>query len=128
MADALAPGFMCERQAMFRILSLDGGIKGAFADSGISRWNAGLVKLMVADQMEVDLAQAKLLLNGRLLRIDVTARESESFLDNVRPVKIQRLINLRRGEVVKKNLEIVTARFLNGVASVYFMPFHQPVS
>ena len=78
--------------------------------------------------MEADFAQAKLLLNGRLQRIDVTAREGEFSLDDARPEKIQRLINLGRGEAVKKaNLDVVKARFLNGVAAAAFQPLHQPV-
>ena len=99
----------------------------ARADSGIAQWNAGLVKPMCAGQMKADLAQAKLLLDGCLHRIDVTAREGEFSLDDSRPEKIQRLINLGRGEAVKKNLEVVKARFLNGVAAAVFKPFHQPV-
>jgi hypothetical protein len=82
---------------------------------------------MFEGQMEADLAQAKLLLNGRLHRIDVTARRGEFSLDDARPEKIQRLINLGRAEAVKKkNLEAVKARFLNGVAATPFKPFHQP--
>jgi hypothetical protein len=98
------------------------------ADAGIAQWNAGLVELMFEGQMEADLAQAKLLLSGRLHRIDVTAPEGEFSLDDARPEKIQRLINLGRGEAVKKiNLDVVKARFLNGVAAAAFKPFHQPV-
>ncbi|HCZ17402.1 MAG TPA: patatin, partial [Candidatus Accumulibacter sp.] len=99
----------------------------AHVQSGIAQWNAGLVELMFEGQREADLAQAKLLLNGRLHRIDVTAREGEFSLDDARPEKIQRLINLGRAEAVKKkNLEAVKARFLNRVAVAAFKPFHQP--
>ena len=100
----------------------------AHANSGIAQWNAGLVDLMFEGQMEADLAQAKLLLNGRLHRIDVTTRAGEFSLDDARPEKIQQLINLGRAEAVKQNnLDVVKARFLNGVAAAAFKPFHQPV-
>ncbi|MCL4680305.1 MAG: patatin-like phospholipase family protein [Rhodocyclaceae bacterium] len=97
------------------------------ANSGIAQWNAGLVKLMFEGQIEADLARAKLLLNGRLHRINLTVREGEFSLDDARPEKIRRLINLGRGETVKKeNLDVVKARFLNGVAAPAFHPLYQP--
>ena len=75
--------------------------------------------------MEAAVAQAKLLLSGRLHRINVVAKAGEFSLDDARPEKIQRLINLGRGEAVKKeNLEIVKARFLNGTAAPAFTPLH----
>lgn len=97
------------------------------ADSGIVQWNAGLVEVMFEGQMEADQAQAKLLLGGRLHRINVTAKEGEFSLDDARPEKIQRLINLGRGEAVKKeHLEVVKARFLNGMPAPTFTPLHAP--
>lgn len=94
---------------------------------GIAQWNAGLVELMFEGQMEAAQAQAKLLLNGRLHRINVVAKEGEFSLDDASPEKIQRLINLGRGEAVKKeNLEVVKARFLNGTAAPAFTPLHIP--
>jgi patatin-like phospholipase/acyl hydrolase len=97
------------------------------ASSGIAQWNAGLVEVMFESQMEADLAQAKLLMGGRLHRINVTAREGEFSLDDARPEKILRLINLGRGEAVKKdNLEVVRARFLNGTAVSPFVSMHVP--
>jgi patatin-like phospholipase/acyl hydrolase len=93
------------------------------ANDGIAQWNAGLVELMFAGQMEAAQAQAKLLLNGRLHRINVTAKEGEFSLDDARPEKIQRLINLGRGEAVKKeHLDVVTTRFLNGLKAPPFTP------
>jgi len=95
------------------------------ARSGLVQWNAGLVELMFEGQMEAALAQAKLLLNGRLHRINVVTREGEFALDDARPERIQRLINLGRGEAVKKeHLDTVKARFLNGTAAAAFMPLH----
>lgn len=97
------------------------------AKSGIAQWNAGLVEVMFEGQMDANLAQAKLLLGGRLHRINVTAKEGEFSLDDARPEKIQRLINLGRGEAVKKeNLEVAKARFLNGKPASPFVPAHMP--
>jgi hypothetical protein len=99
------------------------------AESGIAQWNVGLVEVMFEGQIEADLAQAKLLLDGRLHRINVTSKEREFTLDDARPEKIQRLINLGRGEAVKKeNLELVKARFLNGKPASQFVPLHLPLS
>lgn len=98
-------------------------------DDGIAQWNAGLVELMFAGQMEAAHAQAMLLLNGRQHRINVTAKEGEFSLDDARSEKIQRLINLGRGAAVKKeNLELVSARFLNGVTAPAFVPLREPRS
>ena len=98
------------------------------ANAGLVQWNAGLVELLFEAQMEAALAQAKLLLNGRLHRINVTVKAGEFSLDDARPEKIRRLINLGRGEAVKKvNLETVKARFLNGTPATPFTPEH-PVS
>ena len=87
------------------------------ANSGIAQWNAGLVELMFEGQMEAALAQASLLLNGRLHRINVVSKEGEFALDDARTEKIQQLINLGRGEAVKKgNLEIIKTRLVTWVA------------
>lgn len=95
------------------------------ANSGIAQWNAGLVELMFEGQREAALAQASLLLNGRLHRINAMSKEGEFALDDARPEKIQRLINLGRGEAVKKeNLDVIKTRFLNGTAAVPFIPLH----
>lgn len=95
------------------------------AKSGAVQWNTGLIELMFEAQMEADLAQAQLLLNGRLHRINFTAKEGEFSLDDARPEKIQSLINLGRGEAVKKgNLDIVKTRFLNGAPAPTFTPMH----
>ena len=98
------------------------------ANAGLVQWNAGLVELMFEGQMEAALAQAKLLLNGRLHRINVTVKAGEFSLDDARPEKIQRLINLGRGEAVKKeNLETVEVLFLKSTLATPFRPKH-PVS
>lgn len=94
-------------------------------NSGIAQWNAGLVELMFEGQMEAALAQASLLLNGRVHRINVTTKTGEFSLDDARPVKIQQLINLGRGEAVKKkNMDVVKSRFLNGTPAAVFTPLY----
>ena len=95
------------------------------ATSGIVQWNAGLVELMFEGQMEAALAQAGLLLRGRVHRINFMAKAGEYSLDDARPKKIEQLISLGRGEAVKKaSLDIVNARFLNGVTAAPFVPAH----
>lgn len=95
------------------------------ADSGIAQWNAGLVELMFEAQVQTAVAQAGLLLGGRLHRINVTAREGEFSLDKADVETIRRLVTLGRGEAVKKaNLEVVGSRFLNKQAVPAFVPAH----
>jgi uncharacterized protein len=94
-------------------------------DDGVAQWNAGLVELMFEGQMEAAQVQAKLLLGGRVHRINVVAKEGEFSLDDARPEKVQRLINLGRSEAVKKEyLEIICTRFLNGTKAPTFTPAH----
>ncbi len=95
------------------------------AESGALQWNAGFIELMFEAQMEASLAQARLLVGGRVHRINITAKEGEYALDDATPEKIRRLITLGRGEAVKKaNLEVVQSRFLNGTRAAPFKPFH----
>lgn len=96
------------------------------ADDGIAQWNSGLVNLMFEGQMEAAQAQAGLLLNGRLHRINVMVKEDEFSLDDARLKKIEHLISLGRGEANKKeHLEAVTSRFLNGEKAPVFKPLHK---
>jgi patatin-like phospholipase/acyl hydrolase len=82
--------------------------------AGIIKWNVGMIDLMFEGQAETALKQAKLLLKDRVFRIDVTTRPGEFSLDDASPEKIDRLINLGRGEAVKKaNLDAVMPRFLS---------------
>ncbi len=75
--------------------------------------------------MQTAVAQAGLMLDGRLHRIDVTAREGEFSLDKADPETIRRLVTLGRGEAVKKaNFEVVESRFLNKLAASAFVPIH----
>jgi len=95
------------------------------ADAGIAQWNAGLVDLMFNVQVEAARAQAGLLLNGRLHRIDFVASAGQFSLDNASPEKIDQLIQLGRGEAVKKaNLDVVRPRFMNDSPAARFEPFY----
>jgi hypothetical protein len=54
-----------------------------------------------------------LLLKDRVFRIDVATKPGEFSLDNATPHKIDQLMNLGRGEAVKREtLEVVKARFV----------------
>ena len=78
---------------------------------------------MFESQMEATLAQVKLLLGGRLHRINHTAKEGEFSLDNAGPDVIQRLANLGRSEALRKdNLDTVRARLLNSDPISRFVP------
>ena len=95
------------------------------AESGVAQWNAGLVELMFEAQVEAAKAQASLLLGGRMHRIDVTVKPGRFTLDDARPEKIDELVQLGRGEAVKRaNLEVVRDRFLNGTPADKFVPLH----
>ena len=93
--------------------------------SGIAKWNAGLIDLMFHAQMEAALAQARLLVSGRLHRIDFVAPRGQFSLDDARPEKIEQLIALGRGEAVKKvHRDAVTTRFLNDTPAKPFKPLY----
>ena len=95
------------------------------AESGAVQWNAGFVELMFEAQMEAALAQARLLVGGRVHRINITGKAGEYALDDARPEKIKQLVVLGRGEAVKKaNMEVVRSRFLNGIPAKPFDPIH----
>jgi hypothetical protein len=64
-------------------------------------------------QAEAALEQAKLLLKDRLFRIDVVTKPGEFSLDKATPDKTAQLMNLGRGEAVKREtLETVKMRFI----------------
>ena len=81
--------------------------------AGIIKWNAGIINLMFEAQAEATLAQARLLLQDRLHRIDVVTLPGQFSLDDARSDKFEQLINLGHGEAVKKhNLQVLRGRFL----------------
>jgi uncharacterized protein len=92
--------------------------------AGIIKWNVGMINLMFEAQAETALVQAKLLLDDRVLRINVTTRPGEYTLDDASAEKIDQLIGLGRGELTRKaNLDAVKARFL-GQKAQPFVPLH----
>jgi uncharacterized protein len=94
--------------------------------AGIIKWNAGIINLMFEAQAETALAQAGLLLGGRLHRINVITKPGQFSLGDAAPDKIDQLINLGRGEAVKRqNLDVLKARFVAAPKASPFIPFHQ---
>jgi patatin-like phospholipase/acyl hydrolase len=92
--------------------------------AGIIKWNVGMINLMFEGQAESALKQAKLLLKDRVFRIDVVTKPGEFSLDDASSDKIDRLMNLGRGEAVKKaNLDSVKQRFFSAKAPP-FTPMH----
>jgi hypothetical protein len=101
-----------------------------YAESSAVEWNVGLVSVMFEGQVEAAVAQASLLTNGRLHRINSIVSAGDFTLDDARPAKIQRLMNLGRSEAVKQaNLDVVKSRFLNDTPAAKFKPLKtQPPS
>jgi uncharacterized protein len=94
-------------------------------DAGIIKWNVGMINLMFEAQAEAALEQARLLLKDRLFRIDVVTKPGEFSLDEATPDKIAQLMNLGRGEAVKREtLEALKARFVTGPKAPLFSPLY----
>ncbi|MGH6814347.1 MAG: CBASS cGAMP-activated phospholipase [Hyphomicrobiaceae bacterium] len=92
--------------------------------SGFLQWNRGIIDLMFAAQMEAAVAQARLLAQGRLHRINFMTKPGEFPLDDARPEIIRRLTAFGAGEAKKReNLEVVKSRFLNDNTVERFVPF-----
>ncbi len=90
--------------------------------SGVAQWNFGLISLMFEAQAETARAQAGLLAGG-FHRIDAIVRTGRFSLDKATPTTINQLAALGRGQaVMKKHLEIVQERFLNGTLAAPFVP------
>jgi patatin-like phospholipase/acyl hydrolase len=95
-------------------------------DSGVVQWNAGLINLMFEAQVQADVAQAKVLVGGRMHRINHMAPAGQFSLDNATPEKIEELVSLGRGEAVKKeNIEVVRRMFLNETLAEKFLPCYR---
>jgi patatin-like phospholipase/acyl hydrolase len=83
--------------------------------ASVLKWNVGLVNLMFEAQAESAQAQAKLLVEGRVHRVNFTATEGRFSLDDANPAAIGDLANLGRKEVEKRaNATVISERFLNG--------------
>jgi uncharacterized protein len=88
------------------------------------KWNLGLVNLMFEAQMEAALAQASLLVDKRLHRVNFVANPSEFSLDNASPDAIKKLSNVGWQTARKReHAEVVRARFLNGAPVDKFQPY-----
>lgn len=84
-------------------------------NSGVGKWNVGLLSLLMEGQSEAASAQGSLLLKDRFHRINVNVREGEYAMDDGRLQKIEQLVQLGRGEAQKKtNREIASRLFFNG--------------
>jgi hypothetical protein len=122
-----AVGFLCATLDQIDVLSI-GTTTAPFSiakhkKSGLAQWNAGLLDLMFEAQVEADIERARLLVGGRLHRINHTAPAGQYALDTASPEKIEELIALGRGEAVKQeNLESVKVRFLNDTPAAKFVP------
>ena len=85
------------------------------------KWNIGLVNLMFEAQLEAALAQAHLLLDGRLHRVNFTATVGRFSLDNASEKAIADLANLGMNEVQKKeHTDVIWTRFVNGTPAKPF--------
>jgi len=93
------------------------------------KWNKGLVDLMFEAQTEANLAQASLLLSGRLHRLNFTSTPDRFSLDNASEKAISDLTNLGRAEAQKKNhIETIRTRFINEVPAPQFKPYRAVLS
>jgi predicted acylesterase/phospholipase RssA len=88
------------------------------------KWNVGLIDLMFEAQMEAALAQASLLVEGQLHRINFVANPGEFSLDKADPDTIGKLTNVGWQTARKReHAEVIKARFLNSVPAAEFQPF-----
>lgn len=123
-----AVAFLGQRMEDLDVLSV-GATSAPFSiaqngDASALEWNVGLVNLMFEAQVESTLAQAGLLLGGRLHRLNATVPGGSFSLDDARPERIEELVVLGRGEAVKKqNRVVIQDRFLNGKAVKPFVPW-----
>ncbi|MGB5756689.1 MAG: CBASS cGAMP-activated phospholipase [Acidimicrobiales bacterium] len=88
---------------------------------GVMQWGAGLIELLMTSQTQGVLAQAELVTNGGLFRINHLVQRGRFGLDNAETA--DQLAALGRSDAVKKdNLTAVTERFLNGVHAEAYTP------
>lgn len=102
------------------------GIAGKEHASALE-WNAGLIDLMFAAQAESTLAQAKLLVDGRVHRVNFLAEKGRFSLDDASERAIRELAELGRREVEKKeHTAVISTRFVNGAPVDPFRPVRVP--
>jgi uncharacterized protein len=88
------------------------------------KWNLGLVNLMFEAQMEAALAQASLLVESRLHRINYVASPGAFSLDNATQDAIDKLSNIGWQTARKRqHVGVVGQRFLNGIPADKFEPY-----
>ena len=87
------------------------------------KWNVGLVNLMFEAQAEAALAQARVLLDGRLHRVNFLSTAGQFALDNASEKAIADLTNLGWKEVEKReHTDVIWKRFVNGAPAAPFQP------
>ncbi|MDR6306695.1 hypothetical protein GGQ85_004429 [Nitrobacter vulgaris] len=90
------------------------------------KWNIGLVDLMMEAQVEAAQAEASLLLDCRLHRVDFKADHGRFALDNANELAIADLARLGSNEIEKKrNIDLICDRFVNGASAKKFVPLMQ---
>ena len=88
------------------------------------KWNLGLINLMFEAQMEAALAQASLLIENRLHRVNFVANPGDFSLDDASPDAIAKLSNVGWQTARKReHAEVIRVRFLNGVPVAKFQPY-----
>jgi predicted acylesterase/phospholipase RssA len=90
---------------------------------GVAQWNLAMLELLLRGQAETALAQATLLTNGGVYRIDQTVARGQFAMDDARG--LGDLLVLGENEGVKRaHIDAVSTRFLNGVVAHPFSPEH----
>lgn len=80
-------------------------------NAGVAGWNVGIIDLMMAAQVELAMAQAKLLAGG-FHRIDVLVEKGDFSLDKADMETLSRLEVMGNGEARKKaNMSVAKDRF-----------------
>lgn len=91
--------------------------------AGLFGWAKSLINLFMNSQAEASRATSFLLTKGGFFNINYVTNPGRFSLDD--SSKVSELINLGRGEAVKRdNLEVVQRRFLNGNKVEPFVPLH----
>lgn len=88
---------------------------------GLLAWNKGLMTLLMQAQTEASLGQARLMTNGRLLRIDTVAMPGRFSLDNASKINDLRALG---EQAARQHERAVNELFLFAPAE-QFVPFHK---
>ncbi len=94
-------------------------------EAGMLKWNVGLVDILMSAQADAARAQSALLLDGRMLRIDMVRPSGTYSLDRADAQTIGELAALGEGKAAERQVvEQVKARFLNGQRAERYTPLH----